>query len=323
MQRPLGQSEIVVPPVIFGAWAIGGWYWGGTDDAAAIRAIHASIDAGVGAIDTAPVYGFGHSESIVGQAIRDRRDRVTLLTKVGLRWDGTEGEHFFDDAGQSVYRNLRPAAIRAEVEESLRRLGVDEIDVLQCHWPDPGFPVEETMVGLAALVGEGKIRAVGVSNFDPALLARAQAALGSVPLASTQPRYSLLDRAIEDDVLPWCRDAGVGVIVYSPIEQGLLSGRVTLERTFAEDDGRSWSPRFSAESRAAVLAAIAQTADIAAAHDATPAQLAIAWCFHQPGVTAAIVGARSPRQAIENAGAARIVLSPAEIDRLSGAFAAC
>ena len=199
--RRLGHSDLSVPPVIFGAWAIGGWYWGGTDDSAAISAIHASIDAGVTAIDTAPVYGFGHSESVVGCAIADRRDRVQILTKVGLRWDSTEGSHFFDDGGQTVHRNLRPASIHAEVEASLRRLGVDEIDLLQCHWPDPSFPVEATMEALASLVRAGKVRAVGVSNFDVALLTRARAALGSVPLASTQPRYSLMDRAIESDRL--------------------------------------------------------------------------------------------------------------------------
>ncbi|MFT5682133.1 MAG: methylglyoxal reductase [Myxococcota bacterium] len=319
--RPLGHSDLSIPPVIFGAWAIGGWNWGGTDDGEAIRAIHASIDAGVTAIDTAPVYGFGHSESVVGRAIADRRDRVQVLTKVGLRWDTTEGAHFFDSDGQSVYRNLRPASIRAEVEASLRRMGIDEIDLIQCHWPDPSFPVEETMAGLAALVDEGKVRAVGVSNFDPRLLTRAKIALGEVPLASTQPRYSLLDRKIEADVLPWCRQAGVGAIVYSPIEQGLLSGKVTMDRTFPADDGRSRSPRFAPESRAGVLAALEQTADIAAAHNATPAQIAIAWCFHQPGVTAAIVGARSPQQAIENAAAGRITLSAAEIARLSQVFA--
>lgn len=318
--RSLGNSTLSVPPVIFGAWAIGGWRWGGTDDAAAIRAIHASIDAGMTAIDTAPVYGFGHSESVVGRAIADRRGAVQVLTKVGLRWDLTEGAHFFDSDGQSVYRNLRPAAIRAEVEGSLRRLGIDEIDLLQCHWPDPSTPVEETMAGLAALVTEGKVRAVGVSNFSPDLLSQAKAALGSVPLASTQPRYSLMDRAIEADVLPWCIKAGVGTIVYSPIEQGLLSGRVTMERTFPDDDGRSSSPKFTPESRARVLAALEKTADIAAAHSATPAQVAIAWCVHQPGVTAAIVGARSPQQAIENAEAGRIALTAAELERLSSVF---
>ena len=319
--RPLGHSDLSVPPVIFGAWAIGGWSWGGTDDSAAIAAIHASIDAGVGTIDTAPVYGFGHSETVIGRAIADRRDRVQILTKVGLRWDSTEGAHFFDDSGQTVHRNLRPASIQAEVEASLRRMGVDEIDLLQCHWPDPSFPVEPTMEALAALVRSGKVRAVGVSNFDVALLTRAQAALGSVPLASTQPRYSLMDRAIESDVLPWCRERQVGVIAYSPIAQGLLTGKVSLDRVFPDDDGRKWNPQFAPESRARVLASLAQTADIAAAHGATPAQIAIAWCFHQPGVTAAIVGARSPQQAIENAAAAQIVLSDAEIARLSAAFA--
>ena len=245
---------------------------------------------------------------------------MQVLTKVGLRWEGTEGAHFFDDSGRSVYRNLRPASIRGEVEASLRRLGIDEIDLLQCHWPDPSFPVEQTMEELAALVREGKVRAVGVSNFDVDLLTRSQATLGDIPLASTQPRYSLMDRGIEEEILPHCREARVGVIVYSPIEQGLLTGRVTMERVFPEDDGRYWSPKFAPESRRKVLDALAQTADIAATHRATPAQVAIAWCFHQPGVTAAIVGARTAAQAEENAAAASIVLSDAECERLAEAF---
>lgn len=326
-QRRLGSSDLTVQPVILGAWAIGGWYWGGTDDAAAVDAIRASIDAGITAIDTAPMYGCGHSERVVGRAVRGRRDEVVLMSKVGLRWDDARGAHFFDDVDQtgrpiSVHRNLRPDSIRHEVEQSLQRLGVEVIDLVQCHWPDPSTPVEESMGALARLVEEGKVRAVGVSNFDVPLLERSLAALpDGVPLASDQPRYSLLDRGIERDVLRWCRTKAVGVIVYSPLEQGLLTGKVGPDREFPEGDGRRHDPAFSVDNRKRVAAALGTARELAAAHDCTLAQLALAWCFHQPGVTAAIAGARTPQQAVENAAAAEVSLDRDELRLLSDLFA--
>lgn len=326
-QRSLGESPLHVQPVVFGAWAIGGWYWGGTDDARSVRAIHASIDAGVTAIDTAPMYGCGHSEEVVGKALVGRRDRVVVMSKVGLRWDDTGGAHFFDDWDDDanplpIHRNLSARSVRLEVDRSLGRLGVDVLDLVQCHWPDPTTEVEETMDALAGIVRAGKARAIGVSNFSPALLERARAELArhGLPLASTQPRYSLLKRGIEGDVLPWCRAHGVGTIVYSPMEQGLLTGKVGLDRVFAQDDGRSLDPAFSMENRKRVLAAIDETADLCADHGCTPAQLALAWCHHQPGVTAAIAGARTPEQAVENARAASIELTAEQVQRLSAAF---
>ena len=327
-QRSLGQSPLHVQPVVFGAWAIGGWYWGGTDDARSVRAIQASIDAGVRGIDTAPMYGCGHSERVVGQALVGRRDRVTLMTKVGLRWDDPGGAHFFDDWDDDanplpIHRNLSAVSVRYEVERSLERMGVDVIDLVQCHWPDPSTEIEETMDALAGVVRAGKARAIGVSNFKPELLERARVELAShgLPLANTQPRYSMVRRDIEADILPWCRDHEVGAIVYSPMEQGLLTGKVGLERVFAKDDGRSEDPAFSTENRTRVLRAIEATADLCATHGCTAAQLALAWCHHQPGVTAAIAGARSPEQAVENAKAASIVLTAAELQRLGAAFA--
>jgi aryl-alcohol dehydrogenase-like predicted oxidoreductase len=325
--RALGAGPLEVQPVIFGAWAVGGWYWGGTDDARSVRAIQASIDAGVTAIDTAPMYGCGHSERVVGRALAGRRDAVTLMTKVGLRWDDTGGAHFFDDWDDDanplpIHRNLSAASVRLEVDRSLERLGVEVIDLIQCHWPDPTTEVEETMDALAGVVRAGKARAIGVSNFPPALLERAAAELArhGLPLSSTQPRYSLLKRGIESDVLPWCRDHGVGAIVYSPMEQGLLTGKVGPDRVFPEDDGRGLDPAFSQANRVRVLEAIAATADICAAHGCTPAQLALAWCHHQPGVTAAIAGARTPEQAVENAKAASIQLTAEEVQRLTATF---
>ena len=320
--RQLGDSGIEIPPVIFGAWALGGWYWGGADDTESIRAIHASIDAGVATFDTAPVYGFGHSETILGKALKGRRNETIICTKVGLRWDSEEGVHFFDspENNKRIFRNLRPASIRQEVEDSLRRLQTETIDLLQCHWPDPSTEVEETMQTLASLVQEGKVRAIGVSNYDPSLLERAKQSLSPIPLASTQPKYSLLDRRIEADVVPWLQQNNVGAIVYSPLEQGLLTGKIGLERTFPSDDGRSTHPLFTPQNRLAIIEAIQQIQHIAAKHDISVAQLSSAWCFHQPGITASIVGARTAQQAIENAKAARVTLSHADLITLSDVF---
>lgn len=326
--RRLGKSDLEVPAVIFGAWAIGGWNWGGSDDGLAVRAIQASIDAGATAIDTAPVYGFGKSEHLVARAIQGRRDRVLLLTKVGLRWDDESGEFYFQTAGEDgkpvrVHRNLQPASIQLEVERSLERLGTDRIDLLQVHWPDPRVPVEETMRALAALQKAGKVRAIGVSNYPPMMMDEAIPALGAVPLASNQPKYSLVHRDAERELLPYCRKHDIGVIVYSPLEQGLLSGKVTTSRVFPATDGRHKRPTFTPENRAAVNAALdAVVKPIAARHSATIAQVALAWTIAQPGVTSAIAGARTPEQAIENAGAGDLALSAEELSAVRGAFTA-
>jgi methylglyoxal reductase len=321
-KRQLGSTNLEVPPIIFGAWAIGGWYWGGKDDKESMRAIHASMDAGVTAFDTAPVYGFGHSEKILGEALQGRRNQAIICTKVGLRWDKDDGVHFFDSEtdNKKIYRNLRPQSIREEVENSLRRLQTDRIDLLQCHWPDPSTQIEETMQTLSDLVNEGKVLAIGVSNFDSDLLERSQLRLSPIPLASTQPKYSLLDRRIEADVIPWLCKNNVAAIVYSPLEQGLLSGKVTLDREFPDSDGRSRHPLFSGTNRLLILEALNKILHIAKEHRVSLAQLTTAWCFHQPGITAAIVGARTATQAIENANACHITLSKTEIEEISSVF---
>jgi methylglyoxal reductase len=324
--RQLGRSEIVTPRVVFGAWAIGGWGWGGADDAQSVRAIHASIDAGANAIDTAPVYGFGHSERVVGQAIRGRRSEVLVYTKIGLRWDDDRGEVAFETTDEKgaqlvVRRNARPWSVRIEVEKSLERLGIETIDLIQVHWPDPKTPVAETMSALLELRQAGKVRAIGVSNFDVPLIEQTRPALGDVPLASVQPKYSLIARDIEKDLLPYCAREGIGVIVYSPLDQGLLSGRVPADRTFPDSDGRSRRPSFRAENRAQVNAVLASTVQpIADRHGVTLGQVAIAWVLAQAGITAAIVGARTPEQARENAAAADVALAPHEVAAIRAAF---
>ncbi len=325
--RRLGRSNVECPVVIFGAWAIGGWYWGGTDDDKAVEAIHRALDAGMIAIDTAPAYGRGHSETVVGRALRDRRDRALIFTKCGLRWDDDRGRFFFDmvdpdGSKHPLYRNLRPDSVRHECERSLERLGVETIDLFQCHWPDPTTPVAETMGELARLHLEGKIRAIGVSNFTPDMMREAQAALGDIPLASDQPKYNLLDRDIEKDVLPHVRHNDIGAIVYSPLEQGLLTGKVTEDRTFADGDLRADRPLFRVANRRRINAAVRDTlAAVGETHGATPTQVAIAWTVHQPGVTAAIVGARNVDQVEENAAAGGLELAPGELEAIGKRFA--
>jgi len=292
--RELGRSELRVPVVVMGAWAIGGWYWGGTDDAQAVRAIQASIDHGANAIDTAPVYGFGHSETIVGRALVGRRDRAIVMTKIGLRWDTEEGEPYFDTVDASgakrvVRRNANAASVRAEVEASLRRLGVETIDLIQVHWPDPRTPIAETMGALLELRRAGSVRAVGVSNYSVAQMEEARRALGDVPLASDQPKYSLVARDAEKELLPWCARERVGVVVYSPLEQGLLTGKVDANRSFSNTDGRHKRPTFAARNRAAVNDVLDRVArPIAERHGKTIGQIVIAWTVAQTGVTAAI-----------------------------------
>jgi aryl-alcohol dehydrogenase-like predicted oxidoreductase len=312
--RQLGSSELKVTPVVFGAWAIGGWFWGGTDDRDAVTAIRAAVDAGINTIDTAPMYGFGHSEEVVGTAIKGIRDRVIVATKCGLRWNRVDGEFHFvaqdtENKSHQIFKVLKADSIVEECELSLRRLGIDTIDLYQCHWPDLSTPLDETMTALLRLKEQGKIRAIGVSNFTPAMM---ETSLKTAPVASDQPKYSLLARDIEADVLPFCKQSNIGLIVYSPIAQGLLTGKVTMDRQFAPGDLRVNTPWFKPENRQRVLDALGKIKPIADAHSATLGQVAINWIINTPGVTSAIVGARTAEQVKENVDATRFALSEQE-----------
>lgn len=313
-QRQLGKSDVKVPPIVFGAWAIGGWMWGGTDDDDAIAAIHAAIDAGMNAIDTAPVYGYGHSEEIVGRAIKRRRHEVVIATKCGMRWDRQDGEFFFeskdaDGNDTAIYRVLKADSIVEECERSLKRLGIDVIDIYQCHWMDNTTPVEETWEAMTKLVADGKIRAAGVSNFTTESM---QTCMDIGLVASNQPPYSLLLRKIEDDVLPFCLKNDIGTLAYSPLQNGILTGKVTMDRTFPADDLRSRSPWYQPANRRRVLDALDAIKPIADGYGVTLGQLAINWTIGEPGVTVALVGARNPAQAKENAAAAEFSLTSDE-----------
>jgi aryl-alcohol dehydrogenase-like predicted oxidoreductase len=312
--RRLGKSDVNVSELILGTWAIGGWLWGGTDDDAAVAAIHKAIDIGMTSIDTAPAYGFGHAEKIIGKAIAGRRDEVQILTKFGIRWDtDVNSEHFLteDADGNPVLlrHNSTADSIVEECERSLRRLGTDYIDLYQCHWPDRDTPYEETAEATAKLMKQGKVLASGVSNFPPEMMQRYSS---RVQLASNQPPYSMLQRNIEEDVVPFCIENDVALIVYSPLQRGILSGKVPMDRTFPDTDARSKLAIYKPESRRRVLDFLDRIKPIADGHNATLAQLVLNWTIHRPGITAALSGARNPEQVEENARAASFELTEEE-----------
>ncbi|AGB73893.1 MULTISPECIES: aldo/keto reductase [Rhizobium] len=303
--RAIGSSGVSASAVGLGTWAIGGWMWGGTDEAESIVAIHASLDAGVRLIDTAPAYGLGRSEEIVGKALAGRRDKAVIATKCGLVWHTEKGRHFFDQDGQPVHRYLGRAAIFHEVEESLRRLGTDYIDLYITHWQDPTTPIEETMRALEDLKTSGKIRAIGASNVSAAEL-EAYVSIGG--LDAIQERFSMLDREIEADLLQLSRANGISTLSYSSLALGLLSGAIGPERIFSGDDQRRDNPRFSVSNREKAFAFAAAIRPVADRHKASIAQIVIAWTLAQPGVTFALCGARNPAQALDNARAGTIRL---------------
>jgi len=320
--RRLGRSDLEIGRVAFGAWAIGGLMWGGADESDAVDAIRAALDAGVDTIDTAPVYGCGRSEELVGRALRGRRHGVVIATKCGLRWDGDHGPVRFDtetpEGGRvRVHYDLRPASLREECEASLRRLGVETIDLYQIHWPSPVDPLEDALDALLRFREEGKIRWIGLSNFSVEQLA---AAVRCDAVVAVQPPLSLVDRRSEAGVLPFCLQHALGVVAYSPMGRGLLTGHVPPERRFAASDHRSEHPSFSRENRLRVARALEQAAPMAADYGVSVANLAVAWVLATPGVTAALVGARDAAQAVENTRAADVWLSPDDWKRLAAIF---
>ena len=300
-----------------------GLFWGGFDDSDAIEAIHACLGNGIDAIDTAPIYGTGHSERLIGRALAGRRSRMLILTKCGLRWDDTFGEFFMkleitpDGQPVTVHRNVRASSIIHECEQSLRRLATDVIDLYQVHWPSSSAGAEETMGALIRLKEQGKIRFFGVSNYDTGQM-RAALEFGSI--ASNQVRYNLLDRRVEQEIMPFCLKNHLGLICYSPMALGLLSGKVSLEREFPPSDLRSTHPQYSKANRLRVLEFLGVLRPIADQHGASLAQAAVAWVIHQAGVTTALVGARNRAQVEENAAAANVKFSEAEIAKISEIF---
>lgn len=317
--RDIGRSGVAASAVGLGTWAIGGWMWGGTDEAESIAAIQASLDAGVSLIDTAPAYGLGRSEEIVGKALAGRRNRAVIATKCGLVWHTDKGKHFFDQDGRPVHRYLGRDAIFHEVEESLRRLGTDYIDLYITHWQDPTTPIEETMRALEDLKRSGKIRAIGASNVGAPEL---EAYISTGGLDAIQERFSMIDREIEADLLPLTRANGVATLSYSSLALGLLSGAIGPDRVFSGDDQRRDNPRFSVSNREKALAFAGAIRPVADRHEASIAQIVIAWTLAQPGVTFALCGARNPAQALDNARAGTIRLDADDQSAIGAAISA-
>jgi len=311
--RKLGRSDLHLTPVGLGTWAMGGgdWKfgWGPQDDAQSIRTIHEALDLGINWLDTAPVYGLGHCEDVVGRALQALKGRRPILS--------TKCERCWDEERQIIPR-LKRASIRREIEDSLRRLGVDAIDMYQIHWPQPDEDIEEGWSAIAELVKEGKVRWAGVSNFNVAQLKRLQPIH---PVAFLQPPYSMLNRGIEAELIPYCEAHDIGIIPYSPMQKGLLSGKVTQAWVDAlpVSDHRRADPQFNEPLLARNITLNGGLRTIASHLGTTPAELAIAWVLRQPRVTSAIVGARKPGQIAETIGGGRLTI-PAdaltEIERL-------
>ena len=308
--RQLGNSDMHITPLGLGTWAIGGgnWEmaWGSQDDDASIATIHRALDLGINWIDTAAVYGLGHSEEVVGQALKGRTDRPYVFTKCSLVWNEQ----------REVTSSLKEQSLRREVENSLKRLQTDTIDLYQIHWPNPEPEIEEGWSTLAKLQSEGKVRYIGVSNFNVEQMHRAQKI---APITSLQPPYSLVKPDVENEILPYCKEQNIGVIVYSPMMSGLLTGKMSQERiaNLPEDDWRKRDKDFQEPrlSRNLKLANLLQ--EIAFPYNRSTGEVAVAWTLGNPAVTGAIVGGRSPQQVDDIVGAAEFRLSDSELDQIN------
>lgn len=307
--RQFGNTDMHITPIGFGTWALGGgdWAfgWGPQDDEQSIAAIHRALDLGINWIDTAAVYGLGHSEEIVARALKDRSERPYVFTKCSRVWD---------DNGE-ISSSLKAQSIRRECENSLRRLQVDVIDLYQVHWPMPESELEEGWETMAQLKDEGKVRYIGVCNFNVEQMRRV---MRIAPISTLQPPYSLVKPEVEEEILPFCQEQDIGVIVYSPMMSGLLSGSMTRERIakLPDNDWRKRNAEFQEPRLSRNLALVEQLQEIGYMHSRSPGEVAIAWTLHNPAVTAAIVGARRPEQVDSIIGAAEFRLTEAEFDQI-------
>lgn len=310
-----GKTDLEITTVGFGAWAIGGsgWRaaWGPQDDGEALGAIQRAVELGINWVDTAAVYGLGHSEELVAQALKGfpDADRPYVFTKCSLVWD----------EGGDISNVLKKDSVKRECEESLRRLQADVIDLYQIHWPRPDEDVEEGWEALSELKDEGKVRHIGVSNFDAGQMGRAD---GIAPVETLQPPYNMLRRGVEDEILPYARENAIGVIVYSPMASGLLTGRMTRERVenMPSDDWRRNNEQFNDPKLSQNLELVEKLREVGERHDKSPAEVAIAWTLRHPAVSAAIVGGRRPEQVDGIVGAADFCLSEDEVAEIESAL---
>jgi len=299
-----GETDLEVSPLVLGTWVTGGWAWGGSDEKESTDAIIRALELGVNFIDTAPVYGFGKSEEIVGRALRQwGRDGVVVATKCGLEWDEKE----------RIRRNASPERIAREVDDSLRRLGIDRIDIYQIHWPDPNTPFEKSIEALLKARDQGKIRYIGVSNFNHDQLREISQA---GPVISLQPPYNMFEREAEKEILPYCRDNRVATLVYGGLCRGLLTGKFTGTEQFPRGDLRRADPKFKPDRFKKYVKAAADIKKLAATYGKTCAQFALKWALQQPGVTCVIAGARTAQQAEDNSGATGWTIAPEHLDKV-------
>lgn len=319
--KSLGNSGISASVIGLGAWVLGGGpVWGkDTDDAESVRAIQAALDLGMTLVDTAPAYGWGRSERVVGRALKGRRDKAVLATKGGLWWEDARGSFFAEMDGKKMHRSLRPDTLQIEIENSLRRLEVDCIDLYQTHWPSmppDHTPIAETMALLMKLKQQGKIRAIGVSNVSLDEL-KENVRCGDV--ASDQLRYSLLHREADQEILPYCAQQGLATLTYMSLEQGLLTGKIGMDRVFQPSEFRAntaWNDWFIPVNRQKILALLASWKTLTDKYNCTLSQLVLAWTAAQPGVTHVLAGGRNATQVSENARAADLNLEPGDLLRI-------
>lgn len=320
--KNLGQTNVKVTPMAFGAWAVGGWMWGGAEETAAIRAIRAAFDLGMTTIDTAPVYGFGKSEELVGRALAGiSRDRYQILTKYGLNWETQQGEFFFDTTDNhgkplKIYRYSAPEKVIQECEASLRRLKTDYIDLLQIHWSDATTPIADTMGAVARLIEQGKVRAAGVCNYN---VHQVEEAWKVVPLASNQVPYSMINRDIEKDVVPQAINKGMSIVPYSPLQRGLLTGKIKPGYLFNAGDTREGNKFYTKENVIRANELLETIKPIADAHGATLSQLVINWTTRQQAMDCVLVGARDELQVNDNVRALDFTLSQQELETINAA----
>lgn len=319
--RKLANTDLQLSEVTFGAWAAGGWMWGGTERGDAIDAIRASYDLGITSIDTAPIYGQGLSEEIIGEAIKGmQRDKFQILTKFGMRWDLKKGDFGFsskDNNGKDIdiYKYAGKESIVKECEDSLRRLGTDYIDLYQIHWPDSTTPIQETMEAVSMLIEQGKVRYAGVCNYDVAQMAEAEK---YISLVSNQVPYSMVKRDIENELVPYCIAHGKSILAYSPLERGLLTGKMKPGHQFAQGDHRQNLSYFKDENLKQTNAFLERVKYIAVEKQLSLGQLVILWTLQQPGITITLVGARDKVQAIQNAKTMENQLSQEETGVITG-----
>ena len=315
--RKLGQSDVEVSVVTFGAWAIGGWMWGGADMKDAVGAIIASYHEGVTSIDTAPIYGMGLSEEIVGDAVRQLpRDKVQILTKYGMTWEGKKGEFFFDSKDNDgkdvrIFKYAGKDQVIWECEQSLKRLGVDYIDLYQIHWPDNSTPIEETMEAVSILLKQGKIRAAGVCNYDKEQMERAASV---VSLVSNQVPFSMVNRRIEEDLVPYTIGHKKSILAYSPLQRGVLTGKFGAVHEFKEGDTRSGLTWYKSANIERINTFLDKLRPLAQEKGATISQLVLRWTIDRQGITVALAGARNAEQARENAKASEVILTAADLE---------